>query len=174
MDLKKALKEKGISIRKLSIITSIPYTTLNQIVNGKVEMEECQYKTLKPIADYFNVSVDELVYQKEDFQTFRNNLHHRLKSYGEELLLLEILENKSVEYYYENGDILKALYLVSFVDFFSKKNRLPICSEYDSLRSKKLKEPYYVGGKEFADSEKNYISEFAVHNIFEGDLYDAV
>ena len=106
MVLKQYLKEKNISIRQMSIMTNIPYTTLNDIVNNRVFMEDCQYKTLKKIADFVNLSIDDLVYQKEDFQTFRNKLHHRIKVSDELDLLVEVLEHKEIDYYYKLSQVL--------------------------------------------------------------------
>ncbi len=174
MDIKQYLRENHISIRKMSIITSIPYTTLSEIVNGKVRMEDCQYKTLKPIADFCNISIDRLVYTKEPFQIFRNNLHHDLKRYGDIALAIMLLKNKTTDYYYQNDDILKAMYVLSLVDHILKKHDLPLCSDYDFLRSHKLKEPYYVGDHSDFSAPGTFIPEFAEHNIFEGDLYDAI
>ena len=83
MNIKAYLKERHISVREMSFITSIPYSTLNDIVNEKVNLEECQYKTLKKIAAFLKISIDDLVYEKEDFQTFRNKLHHDLVCNGD-------------------------------------------------------------------------------------------
>lgn len=173
MNLKKYLKENHVSIRRLSMITSIPYTTLYDIVNGRVKLEECQYKTLKPIASFCHLTVDELVYEKENFQAFRNKLHHRLVNEDELAIVEDLLVNKSIDYFYEHEDYLKALYLLSLIDYLLKKNGLPVCSEYSFLRSVKLKAPYYVGDTT-ADKSTAIIAEFSKHNIFEGDLYDAV
>lgn len=174
MVLKQYLKEKNISIRQMSIMTNIPYTTLNDIVNNRVFIEDCQYKTLKKIADFVNLSIDDLVYQKEDFQTFRNKLHHRIKVSDELDLLVEVLEHKEIDYYYFHDDLLKAFYMLSLADYISRKNNLPLCIDYSELRRKKLKEPYYVGDMVEWRDDKNCIEEFLAHNIYEGDLYDAV
>lgn len=113
-------------------------------------------------------------YVQIDFQTFRNILHHKLKNLGELGVLLEIIETKQIDYYYDNNDILKALYLLSFVDHLSKKNNIPLCKEYSNLRFKKLEKPYYVGDVSMFKEPTNAISEFVVHNIYEGELYDSV
>lgn len=173
MNIKVYLKERHISVREMSSITSIPYSTLNDIVNGKVNMEECQYKTLKKIAVFLKINIDDLVYEKEDFQTFRNNLHHELKNQGELNTLLNILENRKIDYYLMHEDILKAMYLLSLLDYLSKENQLPLCQEYSELRKQTLKEPYYVGNQLQERKSVKYIQEFVTHNIYEGDLYDA-
>ncbi len=174
MNIKVYLKEKDISIREMATITSIPYSTLNDIVNGKVNLEECQYKTLKKIAVFLKVNIDDLVYEKEDFQTFRNKLHHELKSQGDIPIILNILENRIIDYYLLHEDVLKAMYLLSLLDYLSKQNEIPLCQEYSDFRKQALKEPYYVGDKLGKHRYENCIQEFVKHNIYEGDLYDAV
>lgn len=174
MDIKLFLKERNLSIREMSEVICVPYSTLNDIVNNRVNLEECQYRTLKKIAVFMKISIDELVEEKEDFQTFRNKLHHEIKDKDSLKIILEILESKRIDYYLLHHDYLKAMYLLSLLDYFSNKNNIPLCSDYSELRSQKLEKPYYVGDKITHVKYKNYIQEFAEHNIYEGDLYDAV
>ena len=174
MKIKVYLKENHISVREMAAVTSIPYSTLNDIVNEKVNLEECQYKTLKKIAVFLKISIDDLVYEKEDFQTFRNKLHHDLKCNNEIDVMLEILEKRRIDYYLLHQDMLKAMYLLSFLDYLSKKNQISLCQEYSELRSQSLREPYYVGDRIETRKYENCIQEFVKHNIYEGDLYDAV
>lgn len=117
---------------------------------------------------------DEIAYEEEDFQTFRNNLHHRIKD-NELECILEIIESDDVSEYIQREDYLKALYLVATVDFISKKNGIPLCDKYSDIRRFQLAEPYYVGDSVFlGTNESKCIEEFVRYNIFEGDLYDAV
>lgn len=174
MKIKVYLKENHISVREMAAVTSIPYSTLNDIVNEKVNLEECQYKTLKKIAVFLKISIDDLVYEKEDFQTFRNKVHHKLKCNDEIDIMLEILEKHRIDYYLLHQDMLKAMYLLSLLDYLSKKNQVPLCQEYSELRSQSLSDPYYVGDRIETHRYENCIQEFAKHNIYEGDLYDAV
>ena len=62
-------------------------------------------------------------YEKEDFQTFRNNLHHRIKS-NELGCILEIIESDDVSTYMRHEDYLKALYLVAAVDYINRTNAM--------------------------------------------------
>lgn len=174
MNIKEYLRENHISVREMSVITSIPYSTLNDIVNRRVNLEECQYRTLKKIAAFLKISIEELVYENEDFQTFRNKLHHDLKSCGEVEVILEILEKRKIDYYLLHEDMLKAMYLLSLVDYLSKQNEVPLCKEYAELRKQSLKEPYYVGDQIDNCNYEDCIQEFVKHNIYEGELYDAV
>ena len=72
-------------------------------------------------------------------------------------------------------DYLKALYLVATVDYISRKNNIPLCDKYSSVRGIQLEKPYYVGDSSlFGADESKCIDEFLRFNIYEGDLYDAV
>ncbi len=173
MNIKKYLQENDISLKTMSEITTIPYATLSDIVNEKVDLYECKYKTLRKLSLFLNKPIEELVYEKEDFQTFRNNLHHDLKNQSFLEVAADILQKKRIDYYYQNDDIVKALYLLSLVDYVCRTNDIPTCSDYAFLRNKKLKDPFYIGdSKEF--NNRKYIMEFKRHNIYEGDLTDAV
>ena len=173
MNIKKYLKENDISLKTMSEITTIPYTTLSDIVNEKVDLYECKYKTLKKLSLFLKISIDDLVYEKEDFQTFRNNLHHEIKNSGLLEVAADVLQRKRIDYYYQNDDIVKALYLLSLVDYVCRINEIALCEDYANLRNKKLKEPFYVGDLVEASNPK-YIMEFKNHNIYEGELTDAV
>ena len=120
-----------------------------------------------------NISGDRIMYEPEDFQLFRNNLHHKIIIEPKSKVILEILESKDIERYWDNGDYLKALYLLSVLDLFSDEENVPKVEEYAEYRNKALEEPFFVG--DFLNGNKDdCIAEFRQHNIFEGDLYDAV
>ncbi|MBO5069869.1 MAG: helix-turn-helix transcriptional regulator [Roseburia sp.] len=58
--LKEFLNQKKISIYKLSQTSGVPYSTLNDIVNGKIDISNCKAGSLKRIADSLEISMDEL------------------------------------------------------------------------------------------------------------------
>lgn len=174
MNFEKELKKRNISIRTCSIESGIPYATLYPIIKEQIDIETCTYSTVARLASYLGYRPDEIVYKKEDFQTFRNNLHHRIKN-NEMEVILEILENDEISAYARHEDYLKALYLLATADYLSKKNSIPLCDKYDELRHTKLQKPYYVGDSVlFNHDKKNCIDEFVKYNIYEGDLFDAV
>lgn len=43
-------------------MSNVPYTTLNELVNGKKKIEECKIKTIESIANSLNMSVEALLY----------------------------------------------------------------------------------------------------------------
>ena len=174
MDFVLELKKQKLNIRTCSQKSGIPYATLYPIIKGQVDIGTCAYYTVEKLADALGYRPDQIVYHKEDFQTFRNNLHHDIKR--DELdTILTIIENDDVEYYRRHSDYIKMLYLVATVDFISKKYDIPLCEKYNELRNMKLESPFYVGDSKITNkSEAAVIDEFAKYNILEGDLYDAV
>ena len=174
MNFEKELKKRNISIRACSLQSGIPYATLYPIIKGQIDIGTCSYYTVSKLARFLGFRPDEIVYEKEDFQTFRNNLHHRIKN-NELELVLDIIENDDVSTYMRHEDYLKALYLVATVDYISKKHEIPLCDKFSDIRTLKLGQPYYVGDSAFSTPEKDRcIDEFLKYNIYEGDIYDAV
>ena len=174
MDFEKELRDRNVSIRTCSIESGIPYATLYPIIKGQVDIGTCSYYTVARLARFLGYRPDEIVYEQEDFQTFRNNLHHRIKQ-NELEFILETIENDEVSAYLRHRDYLKALYLVASVDYLSRKNDIPLCDKYNNARRIKLEKPYHVGDSSFLEaSGKNCIEEFLKYNIYEGALYDAV
>lgn len=58
--LKTYLKKKNISIYKLAADIQEPYSTINDIVNGKKSLDNCKFGLVKKMAEYLNLSLDEL------------------------------------------------------------------------------------------------------------------
>ena len=79
MNFEKELKKRKTNIRACSVQSDIPYATLYPIIKGRVDIGTCSYFTVAKLARFLGYRPDEIVYEKEDFQTFRNNLHHRIK-----------------------------------------------------------------------------------------------
>ena len=174
MDFVVELQKQKMNIRTCSMKSGIPYATLYPIIKGQVDIGTCAYYTVEKLAKVLGYRPDQIVYHKEDFQTFRNNLHHDIKR-NDLQTVLGIIEHEDVEYYRLHGDYVKMLYLVATVDYISKKYEIPLCDKYDEIRNMKLEEPFFVGDSAFLNKGVDSgIEEFAKYNIVEGDLYDAV
>lgn len=174
MDFVVELKKQKMNIRTCSMKSGIPYATLYPIIKGQVDIGTCAYYTVEKLAKVLGYRPDQIVYHKEDFQTFRNNLHHDIKR-NDLQTVLGIIEHEDVEYYHLHGDYIKMLYLVATVDYISKKYEIPLCDKYDEIRNMKLEEPFFVGDSAFLNKGVDSgIEEFVKYNIVEGDLYDAV
>lgn len=58
--LKQYLKQKNISIYKLAALSEIPYSTLNDIVNHKVDIANIRSGIVFKLAKILDISMDEL------------------------------------------------------------------------------------------------------------------
>ena len=58
---KEYLKEKKLSVYKLSEMSNVPYTTLNELINGKKKITDCKIKTIESIASALNCSIETLL-----------------------------------------------------------------------------------------------------------------
>ena len=58
--LKNYLNDKGISIYSLAKESGVPYSTLNDIANGRVEVDNCRVSVIRKLSDCLGVSMDEL------------------------------------------------------------------------------------------------------------------
>ena len=58
--LKQYLQQKNISVYKLAALSEIPYSTLNDIVNHKVDIANIRAGIVFKLAGILNISMDEL------------------------------------------------------------------------------------------------------------------
>ena len=73
MDLKKLLKEKKLTSRQLSDLCQIPYSTVNDIINGKRNLAKCTAETVWKLAKQLDLSMEELLIQEEKKLTLDND-----------------------------------------------------------------------------------------------------
>lgn len=183
--LKKYLKEKHISIKEISDNAGIAYSTVNYIVNHRTPIEKCTCETLYKIAQYLNISMDRLYemnrqYTLQDFEIFKSEVAHSIKSKSQIGFLLEVLQSDIIERYWTENHRIQALYLLSMVDYLSRINHVPLCTKYDELRKARI-EPMIVPlsgklisavlGKDAYDYS-DCIPEFLAHGIIEGDIFN--
>jgi len=58
--MKNYLMENNISIYQLSKMTGISYSTVNDLANGRVEIDSCRLGVAKKIADALTLTLDDL------------------------------------------------------------------------------------------------------------------
>ena len=58
--LKQYLQQKNLSIYKLAVLSGIPYSTLNDIVNHKIDIANIRAGIVFRLADILNITMDEL------------------------------------------------------------------------------------------------------------------
>ncbi len=75
MKIKELRKENKITQSKMAMDLDLSQNTISQYENGKREPD---IKTLKRIADYFNVSIDYLV-EREEYSKINNYKHLSLR-----------------------------------------------------------------------------------------------
>lgn len=61
MTFKDLLAEKGLTVYRLSKISDLPKSTLNDIAIGKVELLDCSGRTLQKISKCLNVKIEKLL-----------------------------------------------------------------------------------------------------------------
>lgn len=61
--LKDVLLEKNITTYRMAKDINEPYSTVNDIVNGKIDIEDCKVKVFKKISEYLNQPM-EITYEQ--------------------------------------------------------------------------------------------------------------
>jgi len=64
MGINELLERQKMSKYRLSKESGVPYTTINQICNGKVRIEKCSAETLYKMSKILGVSIEDLVEDK--------------------------------------------------------------------------------------------------------------
>jgi hypothetical protein len=57
--------------------------------------------------------------------------------------IIETLENDEIRKLYNRSWYREAFYMLAMVDYLSRINELPICTNYNDIRCKKLEKPYF-------------------------------
>lgn len=186
MNFKELLESKKVTGYALSKKTGIPYTTINDLVNGKTIIQNVSLKHALLIADYLRIDVKELnnldTLTMVDFRYFRNNLLADLKRQKLKDFVKSILSKKEIDFYYKNNAKANAFYLLALIDYISRIENEPIHTErYNNLRKEKLDNPLFVGSNiitfdsiEEAEKQLNIhvIPEFKKFNIIEEDVFN--
>ena len=196
MIIDELLKERKMSRYKLSKISGVPQTTISDICSRKAAMEKCSAGTLFKIAKVLNVTVDLLLEAEQQemaknmdyrssFETFKSNTCHRVKDMGDIDFIIDALEKDTIRNLYEKMWYPESLYLLGMVDYLSKMNSLPICTNYNDIRRHKLAQIVYPSSvliqsavmhnediKE--EARKRAIPEFMRFNIVESEVRNLV
>ena len=96
MNFIKIIKDKNISMYRLSKNTGIPYTTINEIYNGKIDINKCSVDTVQKLALEFHVSITELlnpIYYLENVHGQYKNIKYIWKKSESGNMNLEFYDN---------------------------------------------------------------------------------
>ena len=99
---------------------------------------------------------------------------------GEIAYVIDLLENKRIDYYWKLDMKTEAFYLLAMLDYLSRRNDLPICEEYNEIRKYKLERPVYPADTELSEkllgknthkaALEKAIPEFMEFNIVECEV----
>jgi len=191
MIINELLQKENMSRYRLSKESGIPMTTITDICNGKAELDKCAAGTLYKIAKVFGVTVDALLENNEartkdyrcSFETFKSNTCHHVKDLGDIDFIIETLETDEIRKLYDRQWYREALYLLAMIDYLSRVNSLPICTNYNDIRCQKLEKQYFPAGIAVSyaatgdesikkEAIANAIPEFLRFNIVESEVRD--
>ncbi len=183
--LKTILKERNLTMYQCAKLSGIPYTTLSEVVRGKTKIEKCSAETVYRLSKILNVSMEDLMRdsleERLDFEIFKSNICHRVKDTDEIDFIVAELQADDVSKYWRRGWYPEAFYLLAMVDYLSRLNDIPLCTKYDAIRTRSLKEPLYprdvmMAAKLHSDLDirercrKEAIPEFMRFNIIESEI----
>jgi len=189
MDINRILQQKNMSKYQFSKKSGIPYATINDICHGKVSIPKCSAATVFKLSKALNISMESLVADalehRPNFETFKSNVCHMVKEMGDLDFLIHTVKSNDIRRYFDKHWYPESLYLLAMVDYLSRENDLPICSEYSDLRQSKLREPLYPASvyticsalKQDTPKQDSWdaaIPEFRRFNIVEGEVRNVV
>ena len=119
------------------------------------------------------------------FELFKSNVCHKLKECGDVEYMIEILEGDEIGIYYRRKWYPEAFYLLGLLDYLSRVNAIPVCTDYNAMRMQKLDKVIYPqsvrmmaaikNSKEpLRQARKEAIPEFLNYNIVEGEVRNVV
>lgn len=189
MTIQEALRRKNMTIYRLAKNSGVPYATVNDIVNGKTQLEKSSAETLYRLAYTLEVSMEELLtpylVKRTDFENYKSSVCHRVKEQGDIDFIINTLESQEIRVYFDKKWYPESLYLLAMVDYISRENDIPICDDYDDLRICKLDEPVYPASLRamaiasnndsvLKDAYVNAIPEFKRFNIIENEVRNVI
>ena len=185
--IKELMKKRNITKRELSKVTDIPYSTICDLVSGKVTLSKTSAINLFKLAQFFNLSMESMIESevivRNNFEWFKSNERHKLKEIGDFEYILKTVNSNLIHKYWRREWYLEALYLLGMLDYLCRVNDLPLFQEYDSIRDSKLDkiiypidvvlfDKIYNCSKEREKSVQLSIPEFIRHNIVEVEVRD--
>lgn len=192
MIIDKLLEDAQMSRYKLSKESGVPQATISDLCSGKTSITKCSAGTLYKIAKVLHVTVDSILEANEcenaqheeyrsSFETFKSNICHYVKDMGDMEFIIHVLETDQIRELYKKKWYLESLYLLGMIDYLSKENGLPVCTNYNDIRKQKLAQPVYPSSVLVQaavmqnedikkEARKKAIPEFMRFNIVESEV----
>jgi plasmid maintenance system antidote protein VapI len=195
LDIDKILKERNITKYRLSKDSGIPYTTINDICSGKAQLEKCSAETVYRISRQLHITMEEFIEtsmndaigmeHRTSFETFKSNVCHRVMDIKDINFIIETLESDIIRKYFNKKWYAESLYLLAMIDYLSRENNIPLCTNYNDLRACKLTSPIFPASIVVAsaaakndrlknESIQNAIPEFIRFNIVESEVRSVI
>lgn len=189
MTVSQLINNREITKYRLAKESGVPYTTVNDICSGKARLEKCSAETVYRISKALGVTMESIIEpcleKHRDFELFKSNTCHRLKELGDIPFIIDLLEKDEIRKAYQKGRHRESLYLLAMLDYVSRENHVPICTQYDDLRRLKLQNTIFPMGvlamSEVANdpqikerSIKEAIPEFMRFNIVESEVRNVI
>jgi len=116
-----------------------------------------------------------------DFEIFKSNICHEVKSIGDIEYLIKIMKSNEIQDYFEKNELLECFYLLGMIDYLCKENNLPFNSKYNYIRQYKLEKQVFPRGvlvlasiynndEPCKEALKECIPEFLRYNIVEAEV----
>ena len=189
MIINELLKQRNMSKYRLAKNSRVPYSTLNDICNGKTDLKYCNADTVYRLASELDVPMEVLLkpyYERRpSFELFKSHVCHRLKELGDMEFIRQTIESNAIRDYFEKKWHPESLYLLAMLDYVSRLNDVMLCSDYDDLRKYKLAETLFPSSiialasvtksdEVKKDALENAIPEFIRFNIVENEVRNVV
>ena len=189
------LKEKKMSKYQLAKESGVPQTTIIDICSNKAKIEKCSAATIYKISRALHVSMESLVkdaiestntaLKRPSFEVFKSNICHLLKDKEDIEFINDNLSKDEVKTLFDRKWYAESFYLLAMIDYISRINNIPICTNYNDIRSQKLKEILYPkdvvlldmienSDKNRKESLENAIPEFLHFNIIENEVRNVI
>lgn len=122
---------------------------------------------------------------RSSFDVFKSNVCHRVKDIGDIQFIIETLSSNIIIDYFNKKWYPESLYLLAMVDFLSRENDVPLCTNYNHLRTCKLDDILYPSSilmsssltknpQLLKDCYEHSIPEFKRFNIVENEVRNVV
>ena len=191
MSLNEALAQKNITKYRLWKESGVPQATISDICTGKTKIEKCSAETIYRIAKVLDVSMESLIApavqrmdedrKRPSFDVFKINVCHQVKDLGDIPFIIQLLQSNQIRELYEKKWYPEALYLLAMLDYLSRENNVPICKNYNDIRSSKLQKLVFPSSvvilcktmkseKPKEDIIRMAIPEFLRFNIVESEV----
>lgn len=153
MSLNEMLMQINISKYRLWKESGVPQATISDICTGKTRIEKCSAETIYRIAKVLDVPMESLIApavsaldeerSRPSFEIFKSNTCHQVKDMGDIPFVIDLLQTNQIRKLYEKKWYPEALYLLAMLDYLSRENHIPICTNYNDLRRCKLQRTMY-------------------------------